>query len=135
MNDQNELGGRHLHHWTGLDRAKDVEDLITKIAAVVELYNDGGRLVQLGPAGELVPVNFAAFRDLIANSIAGVKVVNGGERWQRELYAYAFAPRPRFNPTWQNPQPPTDSAHEPDASVLDELFREMPARLPRVERK
>jgi hypothetical protein len=137
MNDQNELGSRHRHHWSGRDRAKDVEALADKVAAVVELYNDDGRLVQLGPAGELVPVNFAAFRDLIANSIAGVRVVNrgGGGVWRCEFYGYAFAPKPRFNPTAQTPQPPADSDYEPDATVLDELFRELPSRLPRVERK
>jgi hypothetical protein len=133
MSDDNELGGRHRHHWSGRDRTKDVEALADKIATVVELYNDDGRLVQLGPAGELMPVNFAAFRELVANSIAGVRVVNrgGGGAWRCEFYGYAFAPKPRFNPTSRNPQPPADSDNEPDATVLDELFREMPARLPR----
>jgi hypothetical protein len=84
MSDENELGGRHRHHWSGRDRAKDFEALADKVAAVVELYNDNGRLVRLGPAGELVPINFAAFRDLIASSIAGVRVVDRGGVWRCE---------------------------------------------------
>jgi len=53
MNNQNELNGRHRHHWSGVDRAKDVEALIDKVATVVELYNDNGRLVQLALYGRI----------------------------------------------------------------------------------
>ena len=53
------------------------------VVASVELYNDGGRLVQLDPnTGQLLPVNLAALRDLIGQSIAAVRVVNRDGMWQ-----------------------------------------------------
>jgi hypothetical protein len=73
---------------SGCDRDKDIAALADKIAAVVELFNHDGALVQLDPTtGKPIPVNLAAFRDLIANSIAGVRVVNrgGGGVWRCEF--------------------------------------------------
>lgn len=89
---------------------KDVEALIDKVAAVVELFNDNGRLVRLDPTGELVPVNFAAFRALIDQHVAAVRLVNRGTpdkpSWERAYASYAFLPKPKFHPTWQTPHPP-----------------------------
>ena len=59
-------------------------------------------------------------------------VVRRGETWQREFYPDEFAqPTP---PTMANPHPDAGAAREPDAKVLDQIFRhELLWRLPRVE--
>jgi hypothetical protein len=136
MNDQNE-NGRRIHHWRGKNRKEDVAELADAIVASgVELYNDKGTIFQLGPAGELTSVGQNKFRTLIDQHIAAVRVVNRGTKdkpnYQRELYTYAFAQRPRFIPTMKTPHQDPKYELEPDDRALVEVFEELPSRSPRV---
>ena len=137
MNIQNdELGNRHQHRWSGLDRDKDIAALADKLAEVVDnLFNHDGALVQLDPTGKLLPVNRAALHDIITKHIAAVRVVNRDGVWRKEFFSYAFAPKPRFGPpTVANPRADKDTGHEPDLEVLDQLFRhELLWRVPKQD--
>jgi hypothetical protein len=131
-----ELGSRRLHVWRGrhhgstrphglVDAVKeDTATLAEAIVEAVELFNAGGQLVQLDPTGKIIPINRAALHGLVSKHIAAVRVVNVGTAdppiWQRQYYSFGFEQH-------------ADTAHEPDAKVLDELFRnELLWRLPKV---
>jgi hypothetical protein len=103
--------------------------------AVDGLCNQDGGIARLDENGGLSPVAFADYCDLVDKHIAGVRVVNRDGVWQREYYSYAFAPKPRFGPpTMANPNPGAGAGREPDATVLDEIYRhELVLRLPKVE--
>jgi hypothetical protein len=55
--------------------------------------------VQLGGNGELVPINFAAFRKLIDGAICGVRVVSCDRVWRKEYFTYKFDPPQRPAPS------------------------------------
>lgn len=130
MNARNELGSRRLHHWRGGERQRNpvfgdplkenIDELADAIAATIELYNHGGRLTQLGAAGELVPVNMDRFRALLDKHLCSVRVVNGNGIWQRVYAPFGFAHG-------------ADTSREPDAKVLDAIYRsELLWRIPKV---
>jgi hypothetical protein len=101
----------------------------------VELYNRDGELVVIDPAGRLTPVNLAGLRELIARSICGVRVVKDSTGWRREYFEYPFATRPHPGaPRAEDHGKPPAVSREPDATVLDALYRhESLWRIPRVE--
>jgi hypothetical protein len=123
--------GRYIHIWRG-----DAAALAETIAeATPGLCTQDGGIFQLNEKKELVGIGRNALQGLINQHIAGVRVVKNGAGWQYELYSYEFAPTPhRGPPTWTNQTPGADAAHEPDAAVLDQIYRtELALRLPRVE--
>jgi hypothetical protein len=146
MNDQNGPGKRPLrdilhlspdgcliHHWSGLDRKKDTDELTRAIAAAIPgLCNREGAIARLDEEGKLAGVNFATFRELVGRHVCKACLINHGARWEWEYVPFAFAPARRFDPSLSGPQPPADES-EPDAAVLEEIFRtELVKRLPRV---
>ena len=120
--------GRRVHVWRNTDALADA------VAAAVEIYNQGGVLVQLGSDGQLVPVSLAGLRGLIDASICGTRLVPNGTGWKRERFTFAFDPKPRApNPTWESglPTAPGPST-EPTAEDLREIY--VHALLPRIPR-
>lgn len=132
----NEPNGRRLHHWIGKDRTADIAELADTIAAVGKLFNHDGVIVQLDPKGKLIQLNLAGLRAFIDQHICGVRLValDNGWQWQRQYFTYQFEPRQRPNPMhWPPPQSIPDET-EPDATVLDEIYRhELAPRLPRAQ--
>jgi hypothetical protein len=121
-----------IHHWKGMDRQQDTAALADAIVAAVPGLFDYGRLVQLDEQGGLSPVNFQMFRDLLTKHIAGVRCVRNGAGWERQMFAYEFAPAVRYDPLKGGPAPKPDNS-KPDHKVLEELYhREVIARLPKV---
>ena len=97
--------------------------LTDEIAESIELYNHDGTLVQLDySTGKLISINRDALHRLIDKHIAAVRVVNHGTKgWQREYYSYGFAHG-------------ADTRLEPDAKVLDQIYRhELSWRIPKVK--
>ena len=114
------LNGRIVFTWPGRNRRADTDELARAIAAVGELYSgDGGfRRIQ---DGKLAQVNFAAFRAFLDERIAGCRAVCRDGVWRREYFSYRFDPAPRRDQT--KPAPDDDLYAEPDANVLDDLYR------------
>jgi hypothetical protein len=125
--------GRRIHHWSGQDRDKDINELTRAIAAAVSgLGNDKGRIVQLD-RGDLRPINQAAFRGLVDRHICRRRIVNRGAGYEEEFFTYQFPPTRRFDHSISGPQPAPDES-TPDDKVFDQIFRtELLKRLPRVE--
>jgi len=128
-----ELNGRRVHHWRGQDRQADIAALADAIAAAANnLFNRDGALVQL-EEGELNQVNFAEFCSLIDRRICGVRAVHRDGAWWKEYFSYRFPPAARPDPRLSGPQPAPDRS-EPDAKVLDQLYRvELLPRVPKAE--
>jgi hypothetical protein len=124
--------GRFIFIWRG---PGDTSRLCDAIAEAIPRLCDNGGIAQLDGKGGLEPVNRAALQALISQHLAGARVVKNGAGWQYELYSYDFAPRRHPGaPTLLNPNPGADAAREPDAGVLDEIYRtELVLRLPKVE--
>jgi hypothetical protein len=146
MNDQNGPGkrplrdvlhlspdGRLIHHWTGLNRRADTDELTRTIAAAIPgLAVHEGAVVRLDESGELTRPNFASFRTLVGQYLCKASLVNRDGRWGWVHTPFAFAPARRFDASLSGPQPATDES-EPDAAVLEEIFRtELVKWLPRV---
>jgi len=73
--------GQRIHHWSGLDRQKDTDELTRTIAAAIPgLCNRVGPIARL-EQGQLIPVNFAAFRKLVDKHICYARAVNRGAGW------------------------------------------------------
>jgi hypothetical protein len=125
--------GRHVFHWKGLDRQRDIGELADAIAAAVPgLFDLDGRAMQLDAAGELHVVAFEKFKSLLDKHICYVRCVKNGAGWQREYLPFAFAPAVRYDPLKGGPMPKPDNSR-PDAKVLEELYqREVNVRLPKV---
>jgi hypothetical protein len=100
----------------------------------VELYNRDGELVVIDPAGQLTPINLAGLRELIARTICGVRVVKDSTGGGASIeYPFATRPHPGAPRAEDHGKPPAGS-REPDATVLDALYRhESLWRIPRVE--
>jgi hypothetical protein len=128
------LDGRRPHVWSGTDREKDTAALVEAIVVgVPRLCSLDGSIAQLDGAGGLSAVNLTTFRELIQKYVCGVRIVRNGSGWAYDYYSYAFLPKPRFNPTNANPTPDAGWSREPDAGVLDAIYRtELVRRLPRV---
>jgi hypothetical protein len=129
-----ELNGRRIHHWRGdQDRQANIAALADVIAAAANnLFNRDGALVELNE-GELNPVNFADFGSIIDQHICGVRAAHRDGAWWKEFFSYRFPPAARFDPTLGGPQPTPDRS-EPDAKVLDQLYRvELLLRVPKAE--
>ncbi len=127
--------GRKIVHWSGVDRQRDINNLIDAVTAAGELFIDhGGRIVR-PIEGDLAPVNLAALHTFIGKHVCGVRLVNPGPGYEREYFSYQFPQRSRLpQPTQENPNPSLGPEREPDFSVLDEIYRQLLApRLPRVE--
>ena len=89
--------GQRIHHWSGLDRQKDTDELTRTIAAAIPgLCNRVGPIARL-EQGELIPVNFAAFRKLVDKHICYARAVNRGAGWEWEYPSYKFPPARRFD--------------------------------------
>src|SRR4051812_45292426 len=133
MND--ERNGRRLHLWRGKDREKDIAELTRAIAATGELFDHNGAIVRL-EGGQLVGVNRDGWRAFIGQNFCGLRVVKNGTGWKREFYEYRFAsPPPRQQPRPEDFGKAEAVVHEPDATVLDEIYRHrLLERLPKVER-
>jgi hypothetical protein len=127
-----ERNDRRVHHWRGEDRQADIAALADAIAASANnLFNHDGALVQVDE-GEL-PVNFADFCSLVDRRICGVRAVRRDGGWWKEYFSYRFPPAARPDPTRGGLRPPPDKS-EPDAAVLDQLYRvEVLSRVPKVE--
>jgi hypothetical protein len=92
-------------------------------AAVPELYNDSGRLVQLNGNGKLVGVSLVALRELIDKHICGVRVVIRDGVGRKEYFSYQFNSRPHPGPPRADRPPPDENrSREPDAQALDEIL-------------
>jgi hypothetical protein len=64
-------------------------------------------------------------------TICGVRVVRNGNGWKREYFSYQFNPQQRPDMRHGGRRPPNGA--EPDANVLDQIYREELAwRLPKV---
>jgi hypothetical protein len=130
------LNGRRLHHWRGRPGGKenDTSEFADAIvAAVPELYIRDGVLVQL-VEGQLIVVNFASLKSLITKHLCGVRVVQRDGQWEREYFSYEFPPPPRPDPRFGGGRGPQDRSHEPDSTVLDQIYCvELAVRLPRVK--
>jgi hypothetical protein len=125
--------GRRVHHWRGTDREEDADALADTIAVALPLFNRDGSLVRLDSAGQLVPINFAAFRKLVDKHVCGERLVQRGSGWQREYFTYQFNTPWRPDPAAAGPRLPPDE-REPDETVLDRIYRsELAMRLPRAE--
>jgi hypothetical protein len=128
-----QLNGRAVHHWSGTDRAKDIEALCETIrSAIPALCTRDGQLAMFKD-GALSPVNLATLRALLDQRIAAERVVPRNGAWVREYftYQYAITPKWRWDGRGAEPQPPPET--EPDAAALDTIYRtELAKHLPRV---
>jgi hypothetical protein len=111
--------------WRGRDRKEDTNELADAIAAAVELFNRDGALVRLNGDGELINVNLAGLRELIDESICGVRAVNRGTRWQREYFSYRFDPLQHPGPRCAEDglQASENRSTGPDSKVLEQIYR------------
>jgi hypothetical protein len=129
--------GRLVFHWRGTaDREADIDRLADAIAtAVPGLCNRDGTVARLDEGGNLCPINLAAFRDLIGESICGARVVpNGTTSWKTELYTFEFPLTVRRGPPTNATGLVVDSRTSgPDEQVLRQIYLELlPQRLPKV---
>ena len=138
MNDHSELNGRQLVHWSGRDPILDLHNLANAIAkSDAGLCNNHGQLAQPDPStGALNNVKFDAFRAIVGKHICGARIINRGTRekphWGPEYFTFAFDHLPHPGPPRQGVPPPA-APLEPDAKVLEEIYRhELLWRLPRV---
>jgi hypothetical protein len=93
--------------------------LDSKIAHRSSLSEFFSRL--LGGNGELVPINFAAFRKLIDGAICGVRAVSCDGVWPKEYFTYKFAPSTVACPLAGPALAATTTGREPDSNVLDQI--------------
>jgi hypothetical protein len=115
-----ELRGRIVFTWPGRNRRADTDELARAIASTGELYQGDGWFCRIH-GGQKLQVNFAQFRAFLDERIAGVRAVYRDGSWQREYFSYRFDPPPRRDQT--KPAPDDDLYPEPDANVLDDLYR------------
>jgi hypothetical protein len=126
--------GRRIHHWRGKDRQTDIAALADAIAAAVEIYNQNEQLVQLGPTGQLIPVNLASLRELIGKHICGMRVVMSNGVGRKEYFSYEFSPAARQGPPRWEDRREAVLATEPDDKALRAIYtEELLWRIPRVE--
>jgi hypothetical protein len=128
--------GRRVFHWCGQNKDADIAALTAAAAETIPgLCERSGSIAKLTENGELEHVNLDRFRQLISQSLCGMRVVRGdnGTGWKREFYTFEFAPVP-------NPGPRTAAmglqhavrSDGPDDKVLREIFERLPTMLPRV---
>jgi hypothetical protein len=127
--------GRRIFHWRGKNREQDIAALADVIAAAVEIYNQNEQFVQLGPTGQLIPVNLASLRELIGKHIAGMRVVVSNGVGRKEYFSYSFDPAARPGPPrWEDHGRGAVIATEPDDKALRQIYTdELLWRIPRVE--
>jgi hypothetical protein len=126
--------GRRVFHWAGQNRDADITALTAAVAETVPgLCERSGSVAKLTEGGELEHVNLDRCRQLIGQSICGMRIVPNGSKFQREFYTFEFAPVP-------NPGPRTAAmglrratrSDGPDEGVLREILQRLPMLLPRV---
>jgi hypothetical protein len=126
--------GRRVFHWVGIDRNADVAALTAAVAETVPgLCERSGSVARLTENGELEHVNLDRLRQLIGQSLCGVRVVPNGSKFQRDFFTFEFAPV-------SNPGPRTAAmglqratrSDGPDEGVLREILQRLPQLLPRV---
>jgi hypothetical protein len=129
--------GRHIHHWIGKDRDKDIAALTSAIVGIGELFEHQGTLVQLSPAGELIPTNLAGLQEFIDKHICGMRIVKDGIGWRREYFTWPFYPAPRPAQGTVEAGIASQGSHRtagPDQVALRQIYLEdLLGRLPRVE--
>jgi hypothetical protein len=75
-------------------------------------------------------------RELADKTICGVPLVRRDGVWREEYFTYRFDPPRRPDPSLagRGPKPNENLNHEPDLTVLDQIYRfELAWRLLRVE--
>ena len=129
---QNSPDGRRVHTWRGRDRKEDIDELVAAIAASVAglCSSHEGTIFRLD--GTMVGRN--AFRELVDEHICGCRALPCDGGYQYDYYTFAWAPRPRFIPTWEKQTPDPKLELQPDEKALFEVFEELPSRLPRIEK-
>jgi hypothetical protein len=136
------MNGKTIFNWTGKSRGnetseqtreRETDNLADAIAnAVPNLFQRDDRIVQLDKNGGFNVVSFAVFRVMVDTNICGERVVPNGAGWKHEYHTYAFNPQPRPDFKHGGRRPPPNQT-EPDADILDKIYRdELAWRLPRV---
>ena len=127
MRDTTELGTRTVFTWQR-HQARSMEEAITwppnadalaslLIGSNAHFFRKDERLVWLSPEGELVLINAANARAILAQYVVTKRLANDGNgRWQAEYIPFAFE----------------QGAEEPNAKTLIELLSKLLERAPRA---
>ena len=86
-----QLNGRAIFVWRGLDPDDDTNRLVEKIAekAITKLFNVEGSLV-LFSEGQTPPVTRPVLLEIITKTIAGVRLVAHGDTLKAEYFTFDF---------------------------------------------
>jgi hypothetical protein len=118
----------------GQNRDADIAALAAAVAETVPgLADRNGSIARLTEDGELIHVNLPMLRELISQSLCGMRIVPNGSKFQREFFTFEFAQTP-------NPGPRTAAmglqkatrSDGPDDAVLRQVYDMLPTLLPRV---
>lgn len=93
MNDSKLDDGRKIFVWQGHDVTEATCRLTAAVAeaCAAEIFVMDGKLVSFND-GEPAPLTRASAIELIGKFIAGIRLVRGGENWEREFFPYRFPP-------------------------------------------